>query len=125
MYSRPIYSTKTKNLSSSRDERPFRGTTLVSSCQSRMKREMVDLRRLELLSASMAWMRSGVRASSGPPFPFSSGIDTMKQGWYHEMAFRPARTKGFLFLYYRLVWNTSLLLFIEVTHRTSYGRSWQ
>ena len=30
--------------------------------------------------------------------PFSSGIDTMKQGWYHEMAFRPARMEGFLYV---------------------------
>src|SRR5438874_12885555 len=44
----------------------------------------------------MAWMRSGVRAPSGPPvlLSYPSNIDD-KSGWYHGIAFRPSRMKGF------------------------------
>jgi len=45
----------------------------------------------------------------------------MKQGWYHEMAFRPVRMKGFLF-FCRMVWVVAGVACHNPYHTTESAR---
>jgi len=65
----------------------------------------------------MAWMRSGVRAPSGPPaYPDVYG---MNQGGTTEEPFVPMRMKGFFHWHNKFVCCGYLLLFLVYAIRRS------